>query len=67
MASAILSSAKQGAYIAIGLYVALVLGVSLGVQYQGFIDTPLQASRPSAAAEHHASAEHGVANAAVGA
>lgn len=44
MASAILSSAKHGAYIAIGFYVALVLLVSVGTQYQGAVETSLQAS-----------------------
>ncbi|WP_431081553.1 hypothetical protein [Pseudomonas thivervalensis] len=44
MASAILSSAKHGAYIAIGFYVALVLLVSVGAQYQGAVETYLQAS-----------------------
>jgi hypothetical protein len=44
MASAILSSAKHGAYIAIGFYVALVLLVSVGAQYEGIVETSLQAS-----------------------
>jgi hypothetical protein len=44
MASAILSSAKHGAYIAIGFYVALVLLISVGAQYEGIVETSLQAS-----------------------
>jgi hypothetical protein len=32
MASAILTSARNGAYVAIGLYLAMVLLVSLGAQ-----------------------------------
>jgi hypothetical protein len=54
MARAILSSARHGAYIAIGLYVALVLVVSLGAQYQGFVDSSLQASVSTVAVERGA-------------
>ncbi|MEN2394400.1 MULTISPECIES: hypothetical protein [unclassified Pseudomonas] len=70
MASTILSSARHGAYIAIGLYVAMVLVVSLGAQYQGSAETSLQAARPSV---HYgppvarAALEHGAAKGAVGA
>lgn len=34
MARAILSSAKHGAYLAIGLYVTMVLVITLSTQYQ---------------------------------
>ncbi|WP_434573635.1 hypothetical protein J3P89_10635 [Pseudomonas sp. Z1-14] len=54
MARAILSSARHGAYIAIGLYVALVLVVSVGAQYQGFVDSSLHASVATVAAERGA-------------
>ncbi|WP_434630333.1 hypothetical protein J3P84_11745 [Pseudomonas sp. Z1-29] len=54
MARAILSSARHGAYIAIGLYVALVLVVSVGAQYQGFVDASLHASVSTVAAERGA-------------
>jgi hypothetical protein len=54
MARAILSSARHGAYIAIGLYVALLLVVSVGAQYQGFVDSSLHASVSPVAAERGA-------------
>jgi hypothetical protein len=60
MARAILSSARHGAYIAIGLYVALVLVVSVGAQYQGFVDSSLHASVSTAV-------ERGAGKGAVGA
>ncbi|WP_434650853.1 hypothetical protein [Pseudomonas sp. D1-2] len=47
MASAILICAKRGAYLAIGLYVTLVLIVSLGTQYQNVAEPSLQASAVS--------------------
>lgn len=44
MASAILSSARHGAYIAIGFYLALVLVVSAGAEYQRSVETSLHAA-----------------------
>jgi hypothetical protein len=69
MASAILSSAKHGAYLAIGLYVTMVLVITLGTQYQGFLETSLQASRALMPYGHQASSaavEHGAAKGAAG-
>jgi len=45
MASAILTSAKHGAYLAIGLYVAMVLVVSLSAQSSQSIDAPIQVAQ----------------------
>ncbi|MGE8097268.1 hypothetical protein [Pseudomonas fluorescens] len=60
MASAILSSAKHGAYVAIGLYVAMVLVVSLSAQSQRVMQAPIQVAYPAIQFEHaqHAGAEH---------
>jgi hypothetical protein len=54
MASAILTSAKHGAYLAIGLYVALVLVVSITAQSQHEIDAPIQVAYPAIQFEHRA-------------
>ncbi len=52
MASAILSSAKHGAYVAIGLYVAMVLVVSLSAQSQRVVEAPIQVAYPTIQFEH---------------
>jgi hypothetical protein len=52
MASSILTSAKYGAYLAIGLYLALVLVVSLSAQSQRDIDAPIQVAHPGIQFEH---------------
>ena len=54
MASSILTSAKHGAYLAIGLYVAMVLVVSLSAQSQHTIDAPIQVAYPAIQFEHRA-------------
>jgi len=54
MASSILTSAKHGAYLAIGLYVAMVLVVSLSAQSQHTVDAPIQVAYPAIQFEHHA-------------
>ena len=52
MASAILTSAKHGAYLAIALYVAMVLIVSLSPQSQQTFDAPIQVAHPGIQFEH---------------
>jgi hypothetical protein len=54
MASAILTSVKHGAYVAIGLYVAMVLVVSLSPQSQQSIPAPIQVAYPAIQFEHRA-------------
>ena len=54
MASAILQSAKHGAYLAIGLYVAMVLVVTLGVQAQSSVEAPIEVAQPGIQFEHRA-------------
>ncbi|EXF93168.1 hypothetical protein HK44_005590 [Pseudomonas fluorescens HK44] len=68
MASAILSSAKHGAYVAIGLYVAMVLVVSLSAQSQRLMQAPIQVAYPAIQFEHaqHVSAGHSDVAGAVG-
>ncbi|WP_085711325.1 MULTISPECIES: hypothetical protein [unclassified Pseudomonas] len=46
MASSILTSAKRGAYLAIGLYLVMVLFVSLASQSQHSFDAPIQVAHP---------------------
>jgi len=67
MASAILSSAKHGAYIAIGFYVALVLLVSIGAQYQGAVEASLHTSTLGHHQVSAVAAKQGVVNGAAGA
>ncbi|WP_415767465.1 hypothetical protein [Pseudomonas sp. ZB1P45] len=52
MASAIITSAKHGAYLAIGLYVVLVLVVSFSPQSQQTLDAPIQVAHPGIQFEH---------------
>ncbi len=52
MASAILTSAKHGAYVAIGLYLAMVLVVSLSEQAQSSFEAPIQVAHPGIQFEH---------------
>ncbi|MBK5554172.1 MULTISPECIES: hypothetical protein [unclassified Pseudomonas] len=54
MASAILTSAKHGAYLAIGLYVTMVLIVSLSAQSQHDLQAPIQVAYPGIQFEHRA-------------
>ncbi|WP_460146184.1 hypothetical protein [Pseudomonas sp. S2_A02] len=54
MASAIITSAKYGAYLAIGLYVAMVLVVSLSAQSQQSLQVPIQVAYPAIQFEHRA-------------
>ncbi|WP_077045463.1 hypothetical protein [Pseudomonas sp. KK4] len=46
MASAIITSAKHGAYVAIGLYLVMVLVVSLSPQSQQAVEPPIQVAHP---------------------
>ena len=52
MASAILTSAKHGAYLAIALYMVMVLIVSLSPQSQQTFDVPIQVDHPGIQFEH---------------
>ncbi|WP_447790384.1 MULTISPECIES: hypothetical protein [Pseudomonas] len=54
MASAIITSAKYGAYLAIGLYVAMVLVVSLSAQPQQSLQAPIQVAYPAIQFERRA-------------
>jgi hypothetical protein len=54
MASAIITSAKHGAYVAIGLYLVMVLVVSLSPQSQQTIDPPIAVAHPGIQFEHRA-------------
>ena len=54
MASAIITSAKRGAYMAIGLYLVLVLFVSVAAQTQHTFDAPIQVAHPGIQFEHRA-------------
>ncbi|HEF4760059.1 TPA: hypothetical protein SAN82_002489 [Pseudomonas putida] len=54
MASAIITSAKRGAYVAIGLYLVMVLVVSLSPQSQQTIEPPIQVAHPGIQFEHRA-------------
>jgi hypothetical protein len=54
MASAIITSAKYGAYLAIGLYLALVLVVSISAQSQHTFEAPIQVAYPAIQFEHRA-------------
>ena len=54
MASSILTSAKHGAYLAIGLYVVMVLVVSLSPQSQQTVEAPIQVAHPGIQFEHRA-------------
>ena len=46
MARAIITSAKHGAYVAIGLYLVMVLVVSLSPQSQQSFEAPIQVAHP---------------------
>jgi len=46
MASAILHSAKRGAYLAIGVYLAVVLFVSVASQMEHNFDAPIDVAHP---------------------
>lgn len=52
MASTLLTSARHGAYLAIGLYVALVLVVSLSTLLHGSDDAAIQLATPTIPLEH---------------
>ncbi|KAA0980145.1 hypothetical protein [Pseudomonas sp. ANT_H12B] len=52
MASAILTSAKRGAYVAIGLYLALVLVFSLSPQSRQPLEAPIKVAHPGIQFEH---------------
>ncbi|MEW7859026.1 hypothetical protein [Pseudomonas chlororaphis] len=59
MAHSILTSAKHGAYVAIGLYLAMVLLVSLSAQTPSAVQPPIQVAYPAIQFEHRAqAAEH---------
>ncbi|UDI90630.1 hypothetical protein [Pseudomonas sp. IAC-BECa141] len=46
MASSIIISAKRGAYVAIGLYLVMVLFVSLASQSQHSFEAPIDVAHP---------------------
>jgi hypothetical protein len=52
MVSAIITSAKHGAYLAIALYVILVLLVSLSPQSRQPLEAPVQVAHPGIQFEH---------------
>ena len=52
MASSIITSAKYGAYLAIALYVAMVLVFSLSPQSRQPLDAPIQVAHPGIQFEH---------------
>ncbi|KPH00314.1 hypothetical protein AEQ67_08885 [Pseudomonas sp. RIT-PI-q] len=52
MASAIITSAKHGAYLVIALYAAMVLVVSLSPQSQQSFEAPIQVAHPGIQFEH---------------
>ncbi|VVQ34139.1 hypothetical protein PS943_03728 [Pseudomonas fluorescens] len=52
MASSIITSAKYGAYLAIALYVAMVLVFSLSPQSHQTLDAPIQVAHPGIQFEH---------------
>jgi hypothetical protein len=54
MASAIITSAKHGAYLAIALYAAMVLVASLSPQSQQSFEAPIQVAHPGIQFEHRA-------------
>ncbi|MEX5689611.1 MULTISPECIES: hypothetical protein [Pseudomonas] len=54
MTSAILTSAKRGAYVAIGLYLAMVLVFSLSPQSRQTLEAPIQVAHPGIQFEHRA-------------
>ncbi|AZD29452.1 hypothetical protein [Pseudomonas chlororaphis] len=56
MAHSILTSAKRGAYVAIGLYLAMVLLVSLSAQTPSTVQPPIQVAYPAIQFEHRAQA-----------
>ncbi|WP_025809181.1 hypothetical protein [Pseudomonas chlororaphis] len=56
MAHSILTSAKRGAYVAIGLYLAMVLLVSLSAQTPSTVQPPIQVDYPAIQFEHRAQA-----------
>jgi hypothetical protein len=52
MASTLLTSAKRGAYVAIGLYLAMVLVFSLSPQSRQTLEAPIQVAHPGIQFEH---------------
>ncbi|AZC50456.1 hypothetical protein [Pseudomonas chlororaphis] len=56
MAHSILTSAKRGAYVAIGLYLAMVLLVSLSAQTPSTVQPQIQVAYPAIQFEHRAQA-----------
>ncbi|MGE7958684.1 hypothetical protein ACQKQA_19210 [Pseudomonas sp. NPDC089530] len=56
MARSILTSAKHGAYVAIGLYLAMVLLVSLSAQVPSAVQPSIQVASPAIPFEHRVNA-----------
>ena len=54
MASTLITSAKHGAYVAIGLYLVMVLVVSLSPPSQQSIEPPIHVAHPGIQFEHRA-------------
>ena len=51
MARAIITSAKHGAYVAIGLYLVMVLVISLSPQSRQSVEAPIQVDHPGVQAD----------------
>ena len=54
MASTLITSAKHGAYVAIGLYLVMVLVFSLSPQSRQSVEAPIQVAHPGIQFEHRA-------------
>jgi hypothetical protein len=54
MARAIITSGKHGAYVAIGLYLVMVLVISLSPQSRQSVEAPIQVAHPGIQFEHRA-------------
>jgi len=54
MARAIITSARHGAYVAIGLYLVMVLVISLSPQSRQSVEAPIQVAHPGIQFEHRA-------------
>jgi hypothetical protein len=54
MARAIITSAKHGANVAIGLYLVMVLVISLSPQSRQSVEAPIQVAHPGIQFEHRA-------------
>ncbi len=65
MARALLTSARHGAYIAIGVYAAMVLVVTLATFRQPAVQPPIQVAYPGVQFEHQVQQTGGVVHSVV--